>query len=282
MSRLATKRLSIGKQRWIVKFWSGHHGVGHMMKHRGKQESSRCPVCGASNEKTSHLLQCFNPEAIKLVQTKYKEELEPVLTKHKTDPSLLKVFKKILQLHSVKSQLTMVKVGIGNVGVTFTPIQQAFREQAKIGWNNFVLGRWSKKWQLIQQAHYKRCSLSNTSRQWAVAIIAKLHDIAWDRWNFCNGIAHGGDGLVQRLHHRRLNRIITSEFGEGPYGLPSDSRWLLTNKPLSEIKDYNLVTKTNWIKSVNAARKAYANAGQRFKYFRPFRQGLRRWLVRRQ
>ena len=40
VSRLATKRLSIGKQRWIVKFWSGHHGVGHMIKHCGKQESS--------------------------------------------------------------------------------------------------------------------------------------------------------------------------------------------------------------------------------------------------
>ena len=40
VSCLATKRLSIGKQRWIVKFWSGHHGVGHMMKHRGQQESS--------------------------------------------------------------------------------------------------------------------------------------------------------------------------------------------------------------------------------------------------
>ena len=145
-----------------------------------------------------------------------------------------------------------------------------------------MLGGWSKKWQLIQQAHYKQCSLGNTSWQWAVAIIAKLHDIAWDRWNFCNGIAYGGDGLVQRLHHRRLNQIITSEFGEGPYGLPSDLRWLLINKPLSEIKDYNLVTKTNWIKSVNAARKAYANAGQRFKYFRPFRQGLRCWLVCRQ
>ena len=89
VSRLATKRLSIGKQRWIVEFWSGHHGVGHMMKHHGKQESSRCPACGASNEKTSHLLQYSNPEARKLIQIKYKDELELVLTKHKTDPCLL-------------------------------------------------------------------------------------------------------------------------------------------------------------------------------------------------
>ena len=120
----------------------------------------------------------------------------------------------------------MVTVGIT---VSLPLLQQAFWEQAKIGWNNFVLGRWSKKWQLIQQAPYKRCSLSNTSRQWAVAIIAKLHDIAWDRWNFCNGIAHGGDGPTQRLHHCRLNCITTSEFGEGPDGLTPDLRWLLTN-----------------------------------------------------
>ena len=144
-----------------------------------------------------------------------------------------------------------------------------------------MLGRWSKKWQLIQQDHYKRCSLSNTSREWAVAIIAKLHNIAWNRWNFRNGIAHGVDGSTQRLHHRRLNRIIIEEFGNGPDGLPSDSRWLLTDKPVSEIKKYDLVTKTNWVKSVRAARKAYANAGQWFKYFRPFRRGLRRYLISR-
>ena len=93
---------------------------------------------------------------------------------------------------------------------------------------------------------------------------------AWDRWIFCNGIAHGGDGLTKRLHHRRLNRIITLEFGEGPDDLPLDLRWLLTNKSLSDVQDYNLVTKANWVKSVCAACKAYANTGQRFKYFQSF------------
>ena len=88
-------------------------------------------------EKTSHLLQCARSEAIKLVQLKYEDELELVLTKHKTDPRLLQVFKNILKLHSIKSPLNTTTVGIS---VSLPLLQQAFWEQATIGWNNFVLG----------------------------------------------------------------------------------------------------------------------------------------------
>ena len=106
--------------------------------------------------------------------------------------------------------------------------------------------------------------------------MAKFNDIALDRWNFCNGIVHGGDRPAQQLHYHCLNCTINSKFGQGSEGLMPDSQWLLTDRPVSDIKAYNIVTKVHWVKTVHAARQAYAyvNTDQCFRYFSPFCQGL--------
>ena len=37
-------------------------------------------------------------------------------------------------------------------------IRSAIGAQSVLGWNNFVLGRWSSKWQMIQARHYRSIS----------------------------------------------------------------------------------------------------------------------------
>ena len=52
------QQLSMGLNRWVTKFWSGHIGVGNMLRHQGWKDDDKCPVCCAANEKTSHVLVC--------------------------------------------------------------------------------------------------------------------------------------------------------------------------------------------------------------------------------
>ena len=59
-SRLATKRLSSGLQRWFVKFTTGFIGNQHMLHKRNQVSTPGCPHCGHSIEKSSHVLNCNN------------------------------------------------------------------------------------------------------------------------------------------------------------------------------------------------------------------------------
>ena len=53
-------------------------------------------------------------------------------------------------------------------------------EQAKIGWHNFILGRWTYKWKIVQKAHYDRIGSRKTPKRWLTAILHKLSMICWD------------------------------------------------------------------------------------------------------
>ena len=53
-----------------------------------------------------------------------------------------------------------------------------------VGWFNFVLGRWTYKWEVVQQSHDKRIDSWKTNKQWAITILLKFSMICWDLWDF--------------------------------------------------------------------------------------------------
>ena len=59
-------------------------------------------------------------------------------------------------------------------------LRDAIREQAKIGWHNFILGRWTYKWKIVQKAQYDRIGSRKTPKRWLTAILPKLSRICWD------------------------------------------------------------------------------------------------------
>ena len=70
--------------------------------------------------------------------------------------------------------------------VTYTTpeLKDAIRAQQKIGWDNFVLGRWSPLWQTVQAKYVSSFGSKPFPRQWAIAVIEKLVMITWDMWQF--------------------------------------------------------------------------------------------------
>ena len=81
-------------------------------------------------------------------------------------------------------------------------------------------------------------------------------------WRFRNGVAHGSDGPEILAHHSRLNREIGHQFLEGFATLLPVDRHRLRNSTPSQVRALNLVTKQNWVASLQAAWKAFSMAGQ--------------------
>jgi hypothetical protein len=57
-----------------------------------------------------------------------------------------------------------------------------------MGWENFFMGLPSNGWASIQNSYFLKLGSKKTGKRWLVAIIRKQWMIAWDIWNYCNGL----------------------------------------------------------------------------------------------
>jgi hypothetical protein len=77
----------------------------------------------------------------------------------------------------------------------FTDFDMWGTQHAKIGWYQFLLGRFGRKWSDAQWSDaQQRCPASlhqkNTGRRWTISLIQKAIDVAWDVWEQRNDIKH--------------------------------------------------------------------------------------------
>jgi hypothetical protein len=80
--------------------------------------------------------------------------------------------------------------------------QHAVKEQDKIGWYEFLLGRFGRKWSDAQQRYLASLHQKNTGRRWTISLIQKAIDVAWDMWEQRNDIKHN------TLHPRAAAAVI--------------------------------------------------------------------------
>jgi hypothetical protein len=118
-------------------------------KNEGGKTTYAAPYATPKINKTSHVLLCRNKSSEENFTKYLEEDLTPTLESNMTAPSLKKALLLILQKW--------------REGKTIKPpnhpqifgIREAVRDQNNhLGWNNFVLGRWSPKWQKVQQQFY--------------------------------------------------------------------------------------------------------------------------------
>ena len=204
-----------------------------MMLKRHHWNHSRCPLCGAEEETTKHVLRCPDIRAqktwrISLGKLKIWMELQ------NTHPALQRHILKHLQAWHDQVQLQPRREAIGRLA-------QALSTQDNIGWFNFLLGRTTTLFAEIQQRHYESLQSKKTGFRWHVALINKLFGVAWDMWEHRNGILHGDE---DNHHHKQMveeaNLEIHQQFqlGKGTL-LPKDRKCLrhkrtLLSKPLMD------------------------------------------------
>ena len=138
----ATRLLPTGIQRQRIKFITGHIGNYHMMYKRGEIDSNKCTNCNCNIvEKSPHILVCANVKAKRFFLTKIKVKLKKELEMKQTLPTITITILDILTSLRNNNIINISKYDV------ISTVGQAVREQNQIGWNNFMIGRWSKKWE---------------------------------------------------------------------------------------------------------------------------------------
>ena len=271
-SRLAIRRLPFGLRRWRGKFLTNCSGFALTLQTWQYQESSACPLCNLPEENRDHLLQCPDPRATE----QFRKSIAPIpalLKKLETSPPLTDAIMDILRRFRAKRHITYRAFSLAD------GLRDAIKTQAKIGWFNFVLGRWTYKWKIVQQAHYQRIGSKKTAKRWLTAILHKLSLVCWDLWKFRNKVLHAPSGPLLVAQNHRLNQDIENEFADGTADLRKQDHSLFKKWTVQKLQRSDVHTKQQWLESVRLAREQYEAPEDAIIMENPLVRAMRQWLI---
>ena len=157
-------------------------------------------------------------------------------------------------------------------------IREAVQEQDRIGWENFLLGRMSKKFLQAQQAHYSNLNSQKTGNSWATKLIRQGWLMVWKMWEHRNHINTSTLAPQQRRERGHLLTRVRQEFAKGKSTLLKEDHYLLEDR--RDTLKYTLEDLRDWLDWVHHARAANArHLAKEARSLRASQRCLTRWLA---
>ena len=271
---VAMSRLPFGKKRWLLKHATGWCGVGQRELMRGNQDHDECPRCGAS-ESSTHVVECKGTGADATFDLAV-QTLETNMIAIKTAPHIQRAILKRLRQWRKFGDRALPRFTDFDMWGT----QHAVKEQDRIGWYQFLLGRLGRRWSDAQQRYLDSLHQRHTGRRWTISLITKAIEVAWDMWEQRNDIKHN------TLHPRRAAAVARIKaqlhllYRTGSDGfLPQDK--LLFSKSLPKLLKGSPSEMLQWITSaLNATRRAADAKQDKTASMAAERALMTRWLQR--
>jgi hypothetical protein len=140
---------------------------------------------------------------------------------------------------------------------TLPALQIAYLNQQEIGWFNFLQGRISTRWVIMQSDYYQLINSKRTATTWARRIICHLWELSRNMWLHRNQILHESPNAETEKLSRRMDRRILSEFRKNLDGLSPPHHYLLRRNPLNRVLKWQNHEKLAWLDTVTIARRAW-------------------------
>jgi hypothetical protein len=229
-------------RRWVTKHTSGFCGVNLWM-HRWKwRESAQCPRCEEPIEDANHVWLCQGADS-PARWTIALASLRAHMALSRTDPLLTNI---------IISRLTSWQTGTPPETFPALPplYQTTLLHQDTQGWNNFFMGLPSTGWVDIQQQHFHRTASRKSGRRWLTAIIKKQWRVAWDIWDYRNGVVHHKDFGTAAV---RMANSLRVEYAKG---VESTDMRVFFKASLQSILQRSIHHQAEWLWRVQTARHA--------------------------
>jgi hypothetical protein len=205
------------RRNFLTKFCLYNLPTGDRLHRRNESYDDRCPTCHASDETDDHILQCPSP-----ARRAWRSDLINTLLKpidDFVDPVLLDIIREGLLRFFRDDHLDPTP---------YPPrYQRLLKQQAAIGWNNFLRGKLSEDWRYLQQQHCKRhnIKMNHKQRLWLNKLLRTMWIRIHDLWLARNDDRHGRNTKAKfQASHDQVQRTIRSLY-------------LLKDKVLSEDQD---------------------------------------------
>ena len=235
---VASKKLPLNERIWTTKLTCGFCAVGSMMKKRKLWDSSICKLCRSAPETPFHLFSCSasveKKSDILLNIGKWMQEVG-------TAPEIqVLILETLLFMDDFASHLPDDASEL---------LRMAASEQDSIGLNNFIVGKVSCQWAIVQEEYYR--SIKKYKRRkgstWASNLIQQIcsfsHQIWKDRSEQVNKIV---EREKNELECARLNQIIEDHFDKWYVQLRAEDRRLFDITE-NDLLAADLDTKCEWL-----------------------------------
>ena len=268
-NKAAMAATPLARRHWVTKFESGCCGTGRMMKMWKKRVIDNCPRCGKPNETTTHILQCQCDSAQRVWEGALLS-LDEWLYENRTCPDLRKLLQHILYRWKKGLEVTPLR------DYDFEACKDVFVSQQQIGWRQLMGGCLSVEWARVQQSYYQWRDIRRTGKRWAISLIRKLWEIAWDLWDDRNDLLHSTPLAADLNGAASLDKAIREECLLGSEGLPVTVQRLFPIDVEKLIKT-SLLQRKAWLVSVRAARELLQDTRIQDEFTNP-KSYLRKWV----
>jgi hypothetical protein len=207
-------------------------------------EITHCPNCGTSNENAAHLLHCPDTGRFSLFRQEVKS-LQGWLDQDHTHPELARLLPQYI--------LGRGAVKFASLPIHSVDVLRLAHQQDLIGWDNFMEGKISNMFAVVQHGHLCNASRLLTSFDWTHHFISKLLHITHGQWIYRNITKHHEKhGLLRVAERRKLLREIDQVMQLPPEDIPEESRFLL-EIDFTKLQNDSTDKQSYWVHAIKAA-----------------------------
>ncbi len=200
-------------------------------------------------ETINHLYQCPTRSEWRV---KFLKELEQLLDKHGTEPTIKKTILQALRLEITDTDRRQ------------RPVNLRTQTTSLLTWVDFIQGRLDSHWEWMMDDYYYEFGIRTmyqTGKLWSRRIIIFMWEQLYELWLFRNDIQHAKDNNDKMSFQRQeATKNIRTYYDYSPYLLARDRAKLL-GQPLDELLRSKTYLLRDWIKTHEASiKRAIADA----------------------
>jgi hypothetical protein len=221
----AIKKLNDTDKTRIQKFIHRGLPTNKKINDRDKEHPAMCPSC-SEIETNEHLQCCKNPKRITIRRTT-RTNLNKNMEKYDIHVKIKECI-----LLGTGQWISKQETKINKNELSFTPegeINKAIDDQNEIGWDNFIRGRLSNRWESIQSQRYTATKAKEKHRDptiWATSLITTMWEGLIKTWESRNEDQHGRDETTKASKERAsLKRRLATIYELQPQLESEDRRF---------------------------------------------------------
>ena len=232
---------------WAAKNACNWCGVGKMMYLWKEWTTHNCPCCGEPQETARHVPTCPD-ERMRRSWMANIPGFELWLADTDTHPDIITCI-----INTIED---------GDPTTRFTDwaeptVLEAAIDQDEIGWSNFLEGRLSNQWRVIQQQYFISIRSRRTVQRWMADLITNILQLTHKAWTTRNDIVHEKTKGISAAQAEANAAQIELEFSIGSEQILAKDKHLFTDRTQDHLLCLNSNAHQNWIDEVAEARKQY-------------------------
>jgi hypothetical protein len=129
----------------------------------------------------------------------------------------------------------------------------AAMEQDEIGWQNFMEGKITRSWGMLQIQLYQEQHSKRTMDKWTSGLVTQLLELTHGMWLHCNGVLHAVDEQGLPLQQAaELEAAIHDEFRKNTEGLARKDHHFI-RQGRDDVMSMSVVDKRGWLRGIQLA-----------------------------